>query len=442
MPELNADNIKYAKLIEQYSKYIDSPVQRLKFLNNAFNNEQPRSGFRLPIIGALPERARLVMELSKVLPPNKPAPLAVRLTSLAYRLRFLVYAMAALVVVSAAAGIAYVGSKLVSNISAQTESKDTLAVKPQALAANNGEAVAAIGSEAGLTLDKVWLAEQGDGYEFYSNGARVLTEFQTDGPTRSFYTFDLDALSGGSDRAELGSAPIGIVYHVSESDLLPFSDSYNASLKTHSRQLLEYARLHRLYNYVIDRFGRAYRIVPDQSVASHAGNSIWGEGNKLWVNLSSSFIGICFEGNSEEGKPVGAEGINEAQIYAARVLTAVLRSKYAIADTNCVTHGLVSVNPSNRLMGFHTDWVSGFPFEAVGLTSKYEVEMVAVSRLGFSYDRAYLARAGGERWPGLERADSALADSARKETVSIEDRRREAYKCFQRAYQRQRALEK
>ena len=64
---------------------------------------------------------------------------------------------------------------------------------------------------------------------------------------------------------------------------------------------------------------------------------------------------------------VGADGINETQIYAARQLTAVLRSKYQILDANCVTHGLVSVNPSNRLMGYHTDWVAGFPFTALGL---------------------------------------------------------------------------
>jgi hypothetical protein len=442
MPELNAKNLKYAKLIEQYSKYIDSPVQRLKFLNNAFNQEPPRRSLILPIIGALPERARLVVELSKVLPPNKPAPLAVRLTSLAYRLRFLVYAMSALLVISGGAGVIYVGYQLITAITTSTEAKDLAPAPSAVIAANNGEAVAAIGSEAGLTLDKVWLAEQGEGYEFYSNGARVLTEFQTDGPARLFYSFDLAGLPNGSDGGETGSQPIGIVYHVSESDILPFDDKFNRSLQVNSRGLLEYARLHRLYNYVIDRFGRVYRIVPDESMASHAGNSVWSDGQKVWISLSHSFIGICFEGNSGEGQTVGADGINEAQIYAARVLTAVLRSRYGISDANCVTHGLVSVNPSNRLMGFHTDWVAGFPFEAVGLSNKYETELVAVSRLGFGYDRAYLARAGGASWPGLDRADSVLRENARGNGLSVDAARRGLYTGFQRAYVKQQSLEK
>ena len=443
MPELNDQNLKYAKLIEKYSKYVDSPVQRLKFLNNAFSLGQSRSGLmRLPLVGSLPERARLVLELSKVLPPNKPAPLGVRLTSLAFRLRFLIYAMTFALFVSTATGLVYVGAKLISNLSVSTEAKDIATQKGPAIAANNGDAVAAIGSEAGLSLDKVWLAEQGDGYEFYSNGARVLTDFQTDGPKRAFYRFDLDGLYRGSAAGEMTSAPAGIVYHVSESDMLPFYDSYNSSLQNRSKQLLEYARAHRLYNYIIDRFGRTYRIVPDEAIATHAGNSVWSDGRNVWVNLSSSFIGICFEGNSGEGQTVGADGINEAQIYAARVLTAVLRSRYDISDANCVTHGLVSVNPSNRLMGFHTDWVAGFPFEALGLSNKYEKELLAVSRLGFGYDRAYLAKAGGNAWAGLERAEAALKDEASGRGVSVDEERRELFKAFQNAYQKQRSMEK
>jgi len=443
MPELNAQTLKHAKLIEQYSKYIDSPVQRLKFLNNAFAVDQPRPLLsRLPLIGTLPERARLVMELSKVLPPHKQAPFGIRLTSLAYRLRFFVYTASVVLTLVAGAGLVYVGSKLVSAISVSTEARDFEQNKVSTIAANRGDAVAAIGSEAGLALDKVWLAEEGDSFEFYSNGARVLKEFQTDGPPRSFYRFDLASLAAGGDAAELSSAPAGIVYHVSESDMLPFDNDYNSSLQDHSKQLLQYARTHKLYNYVIDRFGRTYRIVPDEAIATHAGNSVWSDGRSVWVSLSSSFIGICFEGNSAEGHVVGAEGINEAQIYAARILTAVLRSKYGIPDSNCVTHGLVSVNPSNRLVGFHTDWVTGFPFEALGLSNKNRAELLAISRFGFTYDRAYLSAAGGTRFEGLIAAESSLKENARKDGLSIDEERRELYKTFQRAYQKQHGIEK
>jgi hypothetical protein len=169
---------------------------------------------------------------------------------------------------------------------------------------------------------------------------------------------------------------------------------------------------------------------------------VWGDGQRVYVNLSASFIGICFEGKSGRGSAVGADRINEAQIYAARVLTAVLRSKYAIDDANCVTHGLVSVNPSNRLMGYHTDWVSAFPFDALGLSNKYDTEMIAISRLGFGYDGAYIKAAGGARWPGLDRADAALNDEAAKSGLTVEEERRALSEIFGRAYSKQRALEK
>src|SRR5262249_28487367 len=152
MPELSEKNLKQAKLIEQYSKYIDSPVQRLKFLNSAFNEEHQRSGvMRLPFVSSLPERARLAVELSKVLPPTKPAPLGVRLTWLAYRLRLLVYTASVALIVSMGAGIAYLTTKLITSMSVVSEAKDG-STPVQVVAANNGGAVATIGSEAGLTL--------------------------------------------------------------------------------------------------------------------------------------------------------------------------------------------------------------------------------------------------------------------------------------------------
>jgi len=123
------------------------------------------------------------------------------------------------------------------------------------------------------------------------------------------------------------------------------------------------------------------------------------------------------------------------------VLTAVLRSKYEIDDANCVTHGLVSVNPSNRLMGYHTDWVSEFPFEALGLSNKYETELTAISRLGFGYDQAYVAAAGG-KWPGLEKADLALREAAERNGSTVEEERRALARAFQRVYLKERALEK
>ena len=431
--EFKTQDLKYAKLVDQYSRHIKSPVLRLKFLNSALKRI-PATGFlgKVPVAGSLRERAMLIVEVSKVLPPTERAPWTFRATSVLYRLRFLLWAAGVAGVVTFGAGMVYVGSKLTNKLamSSQARSADD---EVQPVTASPGAAVvASIGSEAGLGLDRVWLAESGEGYEFYSNGARVLTEFETTGAERHFYRFSLDDFSRGSDTFELADKPVGIVYHLSEGDLLPFDDRYNSSLKNHSRALLEYARAHALYNYVIDRFGRTYRIVRDEYGSNHAGNSVWGDGRSFYVNLSSSFLGICFEGKSGSGR--GADGINEAQIYAARSLTVVLRSKYGIEDANCVTHGLVSVNPSNKLMGYHTDWVAGFPFEALGLTDKYQAELVAVSRFGFRYDQQYIRAAGGKRWPGLERSDQMLSEAAKRAGVSEEEERNLLWPAFQRAY--------
>jgi hypothetical protein len=381
----------------------------------------------------------IIVELTKFLPPADRAPFGIRFASLLYRLRYAVCGLCIVVALFAAYGVVYLVARIVTNLSVSTQAKDIdRGNQPVGGGVSGGQAVAAIASGAGLALDKVWLAEQSDGYEFYSNGARVLTEFETEGAARSFYRFDLQGIMDPAVQPETVTNPVGIVYHVSESDLLPFADRYNSSLNNLSRALLDYAREHKLYHYVIDRFGRTYRIVRDAFTASHAGNSVWSDGKSVYVNLSASFLGICFEGR---GAAIGAEGINEAQIYAARVLTAVLRSKYGIDDANCVTHGLVSVNPSNRLMGYHTDWVSEFPFEALGLSDKYQSEIVAISRLGFEYDHAYLSAAGG-KWPGLEKADAALREAASRSGLGVDKERQLLSRVFTRIYSKQRALEK
>jgi hypothetical protein len=92
-------------------------------------------------------------------------------------------------------------------------------------------------------------------------------------------------------------------------------------------------------------------------------------------------------------------------------------------------------------MGYHTDWVAEFPFEALGLANKYDTELRAISRLGFGYDQQYVSAAGG-KWRGLERADAALREAAQRDGFTIEDERRAQSKLFARAYQKQRAIEK
>lgn len=439
MPDLSQHDSRYTKLVDRYSRYIKSPVLRLKFLSTALakaRRDDPtlllRLGRAVPFLGTLPERALLVVEVSKYLPPARRVPAGLRVVSVLYRMRLAVYAVSVAAVVSGGAGAVYLSAQLISGLSYSidaTTGVSSQTVRPAATAGPEMDTLAA-------APENIWLAEQGGGYEFYSNGLRLLTELEVTGPERSYYRFDNEGATGQHD-----SKPAGIVYHLSESDLLPFADKYNSSLINTSRALLEYSRENRLYNYVIDRFGRVYRIVRDEFAANHAGNSVWSDGANVYINLSASFIGVCFEGRYTPGASVGPEGINEAQVYAARVLTAMLRSRYGIKDQNCVTHGLVSVNPSNRLIGYHTDWLSGFPFVALGLTDKHESEMVAVSRFGFGYDKKYLASAGGRKWPGLERADVMLISSAQTRGRSVAEERQARWGAFRRAYEQQKELD-
>lgn len=441
MQDFNPQNLRHAKLVDRYARYIQSPGLRLKFLKGAMQLVPPNGWLmKLPLVGALPYRAKLVMELSKVMPLDGRAPLGIRLTTLLYRARYAVYAACVVVTLMASVSLVYLISKVASGLFASTAKGAAAERGSETPGTPDGEAGAPLPAAAGIT--NVWLAEHGAGYEFYSNGARVFTERETAGTARNFYRFRLSALASGDDQGERLARPVGIIYHISESDLLPFDDQHNSSLQRHSQGLLEYAREKQLYNYVIDRFGRIYRIVRDEEMANHAGGSLWSDGQFVYVSLNASFIGVCFEGQSRRGPRLGADGINEAQIYAARVLTAVLRSKYAIADANCVTHGLVSVSPSNKLMGYHTDWVTAFPFEALGLGSKYDTELVAISHLGFAYDSAYIAAAGGKRWPGLDKADAALKEAAQQDGMTVDEKRRAMAAVFDRLYTKQHEIDK
>ena len=72
----------------------------------------------------------------------------------------------------------------------------------------------------------------------------------------------------------------------------------------------------------------------------------------------------------------------------------MLRARFGIPAVNCVTHAQVSVNPSDRRVGYHTDWSYGFPYEQIGLPDNYSRTLPSVALFGFVCDRAYLETAG------------------------------------------------
>jgi hypothetical protein len=257
------------------------------------------------------------------------------------------------------------------------------------------------------TVPRVWLVDKSDLLELYSNGLRIdLTFAVTNRPRSRFPVF---SLGGGPDPVGEGHAPVGIVYHTTESNLAPFEEEENHRLQRLGRNLMEWVRQDRSYHYVIDRFGRVYRVVEEADAANHAGNSVWADGRGVYVNLNDSFLGVSFEGQTD-----AVDEVTPAQVTAGKVLTEMLRSRYGIAAENCITHAQVSVNPLNMRIGAHTDWAGKFPFAGVGLPDNYSIPLPAMEVFGFDYDTVFL-KATGTRWRGLDLAELQVARQAAAE---------------------------
>jgi hypothetical protein len=246
----------------------------------------------------------------------------------------------------------------------------------------------------------------------YSNGLRIENELAVAHEPRSYVLSGLDDGGPVGPRREL---PSGIVFHTTESLQAPFEAKHNGDLKRIGRDLLLYVRNKRAYHYVIDRFGRVHRIVVESDVANHAGHSVWADARWLYVGLNHSFLGVALEARRQPDQPP----INEAQLHAVAVLTAMLRSKYNVAAENCVTHAQVSVNPDSMKIGWHTDWGSGFPFHQIGLPDNYQRAHPAVYAFGFEPDPAYREATGPEVWRGLELADERVRQNAAARGMTV-----------------------
>jgi N-acetylmuramoyl-L-alanine amidase len=259
---------------------------------------------------------------------------------------------------------------------------------------------------------EVWLVEQSGSSETYSNGLRVDNRFTVSNHPRSYLAFPL---AGGPPKS--GTVPIGIVFHTTESLQAPFEPQQNHVLKRIGESLVEYVRRRRAYNFLIDRFGRVYRIVRETDAANHAGYSVWADDRSFYVNLNESFLGVSFEAETEPG--AAENRMTEAQVRAAAMLVEMLRSRYGIAGANCVTHGQVSVNPSNMMAGYHTDWASGFPFESIGLLDNYSQPLPAIWAFGFEADAAFLRNAGPRLAASAGMAEQSLAEAAHVAGLSL-----------------------
>jgi hypothetical protein len=275
---------------------------------------------------------------------------------------------------------------------------------------------------------EIWLVEKSAVFESYSNGLRIDNRFLTVNHSRSYRVFS--AVVSGDAVGEARNAPAGIVYHTTESLQAPFEAQQNGKLKKVGEALLDYVKRKKAYNFVIDRFGRVFRLVAEADAAEHAGYSVWSDERWLYVNLNESFLGVAVETRTQAGQE--AASLTAAQIRATAMLTEMLRSRYHIAAGNCVTHAQVSVSPTRMLAGYHMDWASSFPFEAIGLPDNYARPLPSIAVFGFDCDASFLKIAGIRLSQGAELGTKQQEKWAAGAGVSVD-----AYRQAQRKQYRQ-----
>jgi hypothetical protein len=279
------------------------------------------------------------------------------------------------------------------------------------------------------TQPAVWQVDENKDFETYSNGLRIERRYEVANEPRAYQVLVRDAEDNGS--ATLRSEPAGIVYHTTESLQVPFEVQHAKQLEELSEGIVRYVRNNRSYNYVVDRVGRVWRVVKESDVAWHAGHSVWADSHYTYLSLNSSFLGVAVEAQTQaEGGPPTA---NPAQIHAVRVLTEMLRARYHISSSNCVTHAQVSVNPSNMQIGYHTDWAARFPYLEVGLRDNYAIPPPAMTQFGFSYDPSLINGTGEPLWRGLSLAEEHLREQATAHGIPLGQYRQELERRYKKA---------
>jgi hypothetical protein len=265
-------------------------------------------------------------------------------------------------------------------------------------------------------LEKVYLVDHRGGVETWSNGLHIDTRFATDNRPREYYVWNRNSPQASLSRLPSQQAA-GIVYHTTESTLEELQETKLRRLKLLGESLLQYVKKEKAYHYVIDRFGRVFRVVAESDAANHAGKSTWADEEWAYIGLNDSFFAISFETQTRAGDE--SPEITQAQVDSGRMLTRMLRSRYAIRATNCVTHAQVSINPSNFQIGYHTDWAGNFPFEAIGLPDNYGQPLASLFLFGFNYDGTFFAATGARMWKGVVSSEDLLRSRAGKDSISV-----------------------
>jgi N-acetylmuramoyl-L-alanine amidase len=388
---------------------IDSPITKLRFLRDVIDHHRPIPvSFRNRFIQPLGRTALKVTTYSASLARATRQSIRTWLT----RLLLLVAVGIAIFAASRLTEVEKLVRTRAATNAAVAATKPSATIEPLAAVAETLPI-----DTLGVTPTTIWLADHGPNWELYSNGLRIETSYLVKGEPRSYRVHDFET----GLIPEVRTKPIGILFHTSESDVWPLDTGFEKQLRQTSEGLLNYVKRQHAYNYVIDRFGRAFRVVDDETRANHAGNSIWAKGNEVYLDMNSAFIGVSFESRWEGGKTLP---ITRAQLIAGRNLTNYLRQRFAIAPEMCVTHGLVSVSPKQYLIGYHLDWARGFPFAAFGLPDQYAVTPPSLKFFGFNYNADFV-RAVGTGWPGALSGKTEFAQAAAARGITPEALRSE-----------------
>lgn len=271
--------------------------------------------------------------------------------------------------------------------------------------------------ESAEEVPHIWMVESRAGEEWYSNGLRIDTAFTTGNTPRKPIVLERKTMKQKDFK---GFA--GIVFHTTESLMAPFEEGSNSTLRVASRGVLQFVQSQRCYHYVIDRFGRVHRVVKEDDTAWHSGDSLWGDEESYYVGLNDTFLGIALESATKAGNDT-ADTVTPAQINAARLLTALLRSRYRISPWNCVTHAQVSLNPAYFLIGLHTDFAANFPFAEIGLPDNYGRNYPSITEFGFSYNDVFLKATGTRMLTGLALSEDKLRRDAASKGLALERHR-------------------
>jgi len=465
----NLPSEKWRRLVNEYAGILPDAPLKLKFTRNVLKyfHKVPNYCRRYPHFGEIVFREMLSEEMEKLLPGSRALVRKsmrkgkISRSSFAlpniYRFRHTIF----LLVIAGLIGGLGIGATFLYDVihSSTGSGPDNISLDRSVQPVPVGSDLSGVGpirkrivpsvakeNEEGdfprYIENPIWLVEKTASVETYSNRLQIITSFSVENIPRSYVVFpkNSDTLPG---KEALSTEIRGILYHASEGDMAPLKPEKNRLLKQYSNQLLQFAGRQKGYHYLIDRFGRIYRIVREEDAAFHAGNAVWADENSIFLNLNHAFIGICFEGKGfeefhEEGstKPkiraLDDATITEAQIRSGKELTDWLRFHYKIPEQNCVPHGITSVYPRDKLIGYHLDLAHGFPFHRFGLRNKYGDMFPSITEFGFKGDRHFREVLNGNIWPGINRSEEYLKSRAKQGNISLAVYRKQLNQRFDR----------